>query len=141
MMITKKSLTGWQFPLLCALALILTGCGGHVREFSRSDYVVTGTAPERGMASWYGGKFHGRQTASGEKYNQNDYTAAHKTLPFGTVVAVKNLKNGRDVIVQITDRGPFVAGRIIDVSKAAAIDLDMIGSGVAPVDVYVLRRR
>ena len=124
-----------------ALVLVLTGCGGKVREFSRGDYVVNGNPPEHGMASWYGGKFNGRETASGERYNQNDYTAAHKTLPFGTIVAVKNLKNGKDVIVQITDRGPFVAGRIIDVSKRAAQDLDMIGSGVAPVDVYVLKKR
>ena len=126
---------------MVALAFVLSGCGGKIREFSRGDYVVNGNPPEHGMASWYGGKFHGRTTASGEKYNQNDYTAAHKTLPFGTVVVVKNLKNGRDVIVQITDRGPFVAGRVIDVSRRAAEQLNMIESGVAPVDVYVLKRR
>lgn len=133
--------TGWKFLLLCTLALVLTGCSGRIREFSRRDYVVNGNPPERGEASWYGGKFHGRRTASGEKYNQNDYTAAHKTLPFGTIVAVKNLRNGRDVILEITDRGPFVPGRIIDVSRRGAQQLDMIGSGVAPVEVYVLKRR
>lgn len=131
----------WKLMPLVVLGLVLTGCGGSVREFSRRDYVVNGSPPERGQASWYGGKFHGRKTASGEEYNQNDYTAAHKTLPFGTIVAVKNLSNGRDVILEITDRGPFIAGRIIDVSRRGAEELDMIRSGVVPVEVYVLRRR
>ncbi|MEA5470672.1 septal ring lytic transglycosylase RlpA family protein [Spirulina sp. 06S082] len=93
---------------------------------------------QRGMASWYGGYFHGRRSASGERYNQNAMTAAHKTLPFGTQVRVTNLNNGQTAIVRINDRGPFVRGRIIDLSRAAASSLGMLGSGVAPVKVEIL---
>ncbi len=94
---------------------------------------------QKGQASWYGGKFHGRKTASGEVYDMNQMTAAHKTLPFGTIVRVKNLKNGKTVQVRINDRGPFVKGRIIDLSQAAAIKIDMTRDGVVPVEVVVLR--
>jgi rare lipoprotein A len=93
---------------------------------------------ETGIASWYGPKFHGRKTASGEKYNQNAMTAAHKTLPFGTKVRVKNVKNDKSVIVRINDRGPFAKGRVIDVSRAAAKKLDMINSGTAKVNIKVV---
>ncbi|MDJ0715244.1 MAG: septal ring lytic transglycosylase RlpA family protein [Prochloraceae cyanobacterium] len=94
----------------------------------------------RGKASWYGGSFHGRPTANGEKYNQYALTAAHRTLPFGTRVRVTNLNNGRSVIVRINDRGPFIRGRIIDLSRAAASQIGMLGSGIAPVRVEVLER-
>ncbi|GAB4240071.1 MAG: hypothetical protein OHK005_01940 [Candidatus Methylacidiphilales bacterium] len=124
-----------------AVVLVLAGCGGKLRSFSRSDFAWDRNPPERGIASWYGGKFHGRKTASGEVYNKNDLTAAHPSLPFGTVVLVRNLKNGRDVILEVTDRGPFVKGRIIDVSERAARDLDMIGPGIVPCEVFVLRRK
>jgi len=93
---------------------------------------------EKGIASWYGGKFHGRQTASGERYDMNKMTAAHKTLPFGTRVRVTNLDTGRKVVVRINDRGPFVRGRIIDLSRAAARKMDMIQAGTAKVLVEVL---
>ena len=93
-----------------------------------------------GQASWYGGKFHGRLTASGEVFNQNAFTAAHRYLPFGTRVQVTNLNNGRSVIVRINDRGPFAKGRIIDLSAAAARAVGLITSGVAPVRVSVLGR-
>lgn len=93
----------------------------------------------RGQASWYGGYFHGRKTASGERYNQNALTAAHKTLRFGTRVRVTNLNNGRSVVVRINDRGPFIRGRIIDMSRRGAQAIGMMGSGVAPVRVDVLR--
>lgn len=93
-----------------------------------------------GKASWYGPGFHGRLTANGERYNQNAMTAAHKNLRFGTRVKVTNLNNGRSVIVRINDRGPFVKGRVIDLSAAAARSLNMIHSGVAPVKVTVLGR-
>src|SRR3972149_11832872 len=94
---------------------------------------------EEGMASWYGGKFQGRKTASGEIFDTNKFTAAHKTLPFGTMVKVTNLDNQKTTIVRINDRGPFVAGRIIDLSKAAAEELDMMKTGLAGVRGVILR--
>lgn len=91
-----------------------------------------------GKASWYGPKFHGRPTASGEIFNQHSFTAAHPYLGFGTKVRVTNLNNGRSVIVRINDRGPFVHNRIIDLSKAAASTIGLIRSGIAPVRIEVL---
>lgn len=88
---------------------------------------------ERGGASWYGPGLHGRRTASGERYDMHALTAAHRTLPFGTMVRVRSLVNGREVEVRITDRGPFVRSRIIDVSRAAAVELGMIGLGIKNV--------
>jgi rare lipoprotein A len=93
---------------------------------------------EKGIASWYGGKFHGRTTASGERYDMNKLTAAHKKLPFGSRVRVTNLDNGRQVEVRITDRGPFVHGRIIDLSREAARRIDMIQVGTARVRIEVI---
>ncbi|GGF21466.1 septal ring lytic transglycosylase RlpA family protein [Echinicola rosea] len=90
---------------------------------------------EKGQASYYADKFNGHKTASGERYRPVKLTAAHRTLPFGTVVKVKNLRNGKTVKVRINDRGPFVRGRIIDLSKKAARQLDMIRAGVVPVEV------
>ncbi len=94
---------------------------------------------EEGVASWYGHPYHGRKTSNGETYNMNDLTAAHQTLPFGVWVEVKNKKNNQTVTVRINDRGPFVGGRIIDLSKAAAGQIDMIRTGVAPVKIKVVR--
>jgi len=91
---------------------------------------------ERGIASWYGHPYHGRPTASGEIYNMYDMTAAHKTLPFGTRVTVHDLENGRDVTVRINDRGPFIEGRIIDLSYAAAQAMHM--PGIAQVRLEIL---
>ena len=91
-----------------------------------------------GSASWYGGQFHGRKTANGERYNQNALTAAHKTLPFGTKVRVTNESNGKSVVVRINDRGPFVGKRVIDLSRAAANAVGMVQRGVARVKVEVL---
>ncbi|MDQ7033212.1 MAG: septal ring lytic transglycosylase RlpA family protein [Desulfonauticus sp.] len=93
---------------------------------------------EVGMASWYGPGFHGKRTASGEIYNMYAYTAAHKFLPLQTRVRVTNLENGKQVIVRINDRGPFVKGRIIDLSYAAAKRLGMIPAGVARVKIETL---
>jgi rare lipoprotein A len=93
------------------------------------------------VASYYGRKFHGKRTASGEIFNMFDYTAAHKTLPFGTLVKVTNLKNHRAVVVRINDRGPFVKGRDLDLSYAAAKALGMIIDGTAKVKVEILRIR
>lgn len=92
---------------------------------------------ERGAASWYGAGFHGRLTASGERYDMNAFTAAHRTLPFGTLVRVHSLVNGRDVDLRITDRGPFSRNRIIDVSRAAAAELGMLGQGFKEVVLLV----
>ena len=94
---------------------------------------------QKGMASWYGEDFHGKATSSREIYNMYDMTAAHRTLPFGTYVEVTNLKNGRSATVMINDRGPFVKGRIIDLSYAAARVLDMLETGVVPVRIDILK--
>lgn len=91
-----------------------------------------------GVASWYGGKFHGRRTASGETYNMHALTAAHPSLPFGTEVIVTNRNNGRSVVVRINDRGPFTGGRIIDLSHQAASRIGMVNSGTASVIVEVI---
>jgi rare lipoprotein A len=91
---------------------------------------------ESGMASWYGGKFHGRRTASGERFDTHALTAAHRTLPFGTLLEVRNPRNGRSVVVRVTDRGPFARNRIIDLSYAAAHELGVVGPGTAWVDLY-----
>ncbi len=95
---------------------------------------------QSGIASWYGGKWHGRKTANGERYDQNSLTAAHKTLPFGTLVKVRNERNGREVIVRINNRGPFTRGRIIDLSKNAASKLGMVSSGITKVTCEVVGR-
>jgi rare lipoprotein A len=92
-----------------------------------------------GQASWYGDRFHGKRTASGEPFDMHAMTAAHKTLPFGTLVEVVRSDNGRAVVVRINDRGPFVRGRVIDLSKGAAQRIDMVRAGVAPVQVKVLQ--
>lgn len=92
-----------------------------------------------GYASWYGSRFHGRLTANGEVYDMNKLTAANKTLPFGTVVKVTNLENGRTVDVTINDRGPFVAGRIIDLSRAAAEAIGLMSMGVAKVRLHIVK--
>ncbi|MDJ0633897.1 MAG: septal ring lytic transglycosylase RlpA family protein [Xenococcaceae cyanobacterium MO_188.B29] len=92
-----------------------------------------------GKASWYGPGFHGRFTANGERYNQYALTAAHRSLPFGTRVRVTNMNNGRSVVVRINDRGPFIRGRVIDLSTAAASNIGMIHHGVVPVRVQVIR--
>ena len=91
-----------------------------------------------GWASWYGPGFHGNRSASGEIYNQNALTAAHRSLPFGTKVRVINTRTGSSVVVRINDRGPYIGGRIIDLSAAAARILGVMKTGVAPVRVEVL---
>lgn len=97
-----------------------------------ADYYQTG------IASWYGREFHGKMTASGERFDMNEMTAAHKTLPFGTLLEVKNLDNGKSVKVRINDRGPYRGKRILDLSHAAAKKLDMVSSGEAMVGISVL---
>lgn len=97
---------------------------------------------QTGKASYYASKFNGRRTASGEKFRSSKRTAAHKTLPFGTKVKVTNLRNGKSVKVRINDRGPFAAGRIIDLSKKAARRIDMVQEGVGSVKIeYKMKKR
>jgi len=95
---------------------------------------------QEGMASWYGEGFHGKRAASGEIFNMHDQTAAHKTLPFDTYVKVVNLSNLREVVVRVNDRGPFVKGRIIDLSHSAASEIGLVGPGVARVRVVALSK-
>lgn len=90
----------------------------------------------KGLASWYGTRFHGRKTASGSVYNQNEMTAAHKQLPFGTRIQVTNLRNKRHVVVKVTDRGPFVKNRVLDLSKEAARRLGF--NGICKVSCQIL---
>jgi len=108
--------------------------------FGQRYYVLDTSSgyKERGVASWYGKKFHGKATSSGEIYNMYAMTAAHKTLPLPTEARVTNLRNGKSVIVMINDRGPFVDNRIIDLSYSAARELDMITAGTALVEVETL---
>jgi len=117
---------------LLATAVLITGCGGML---STRDGVY-----QRGEASYYGRAFDGRRTASGEIFSSNRLTAAHRSLAMGSRVRVTNLDNGRHVVVRINDRGPFVRGRIIDLSRRAASRIDMVRSGVAPVELQVLSR-
>jgi rare lipoprotein A len=128
-----------------AVLTVLTGCStAPDRGRSRVEEPVTAptTSPgaeiDRGKASWYGPGFHGRRTASGERFDMNDLTAAHRTLPFGTRVRVRNTQNGLEVVVRINDRGPRIRDRIIDLSKAAAAALNLLQAGEAPVVVTEL---
>jgi len=130
----------WISALL--LLLLLQACG-VVRSGTRNTPVLdseveAGRMLQSGVASWYGPNFHGKATANGETFNMNDLTAAHRTLPFNTVVAVENMDNGRSVVVRINDRGPYVANRVIDLSRRAAREIDMIGTGTANVQIYLV---
>ncbi len=114
---------------------------GPVYEVNGHQYRVLNSSEgykERGVASWYGTKFHGRLTSSREPYDMHALTAAHKSLPLPTYVRVKNLRNGKSVVVRVNDRGPFVSNRIIDLSYAAARRLEMIGDGTSLVEVTAL---
>jgi len=118
-----------------AALVLLSGCG-------KKRPVLPSVAPlgssQTGVASWYGVPYHGRRAANGEIYDMEKMTAAHRTLPFGTWVQVKNLSNNRTVNVRITDRGPFVRGRVLDLSHAAAESIAMIGPGTAKVKLTVI---
>jgi rare lipoprotein A (peptidoglycan hydrolase) len=124
--------------LLASAALVSAACTGNHRPATPAN--GAGSAFSRGMASWYGPKFHGRRTASGERYDMHELTAAHPSLPFGTLLQVTNVENGRQVVVRINDRGPFGRRRIIDLSYAAARQLAMIGPGTAEVELAILNR-
>src|SRR5579884_3692401 len=124
-----------------AAAIVLCGCRkkrGLATTPAPMPSPSTTPRTETGIASWYGHPYHGRPAADGEIYDMEKMTAAHRTLPFNTWVRVTNLSNGKTVDVRIIDRGPFVDGRIIDVSHAAARDLDLIGPGIAQVRIDVI---
>jgi rare lipoprotein A len=158
---TASQLTG--LAAIFFAAALLTGCAGRQpvanrqpappvqpgpeppAETAKSDAGAPvnpiphgGVAFEEGKASWYGAPFHGRQASNGEIYDMNKLTAAHRTLPFNTMVRVTNLANGKSTTVRITDRGPFVDNRIIDLSYAAAREIESIGPGVVPVRLEIL---
>ena len=114
----------------CALLSLLAGCASH--DIDPRGYDKTG------MASYYGARHHGKRTASGEPFNQHGLTAAHPSLQFGSRVLVTNLSNDKSVVVRINDRGPHTRGRIIDLSRQAAQQLDMLRSGTAKVRVQGL---
>jgi rare lipoprotein A len=126
------------FTLLVLALLFVAGCS------HRTAHVNTPLAPARlgttetGVASWYGFPYHGRRAASGEVYDMEQLTAAHRTLPFQTWLEVTNLSNGKQVDVRINDRGPFVKGRILDLSQAAARDIDMLRAGTTRVRLKVI---
>jgi rare lipoprotein A len=126
-----------SLALLIALALFATGCASRHAPAARRAVTVS-AAPATGEASFYAARFQGRPTASGERFDNNQLTAAHRTLPFGTKVRVTNLSNGRSVVVRVNDRGPYARGRIIDLSEAAARRIDMVRAGVARVRVEPL---
>lgn len=121
----------WK-PLTCMIVGVLLlwsfGCVSHAREHAMS-----------GVASWYGPGFHGRRTACGQRYKSNKRSAAHRTLRCGTLVRVTRVDTGAAVLVRINDRGPFVAGRVIDLSRGAARKLGMLDSGLARVRLEVVR--
>jgi len=122
-------------PLLVAalgVVVLFAACRSASRDRVRLGWT------ERGEASWYGFPFHGKRTASGERFDMHMMTAAHRELPMGTVLEVRNLDNDRRVQVRINDRGPFVRGRILDLSFAAATELDMVRTGTAEIELRVI---
>jgi rare lipoprotein A len=124
--------------LALALLAFVMAVGCHKKAKPRVAMAPRIGATETGLASWYGYPYHGRRAANGEVYDMEKLTAAHRTLPFDTWVEVRNLANDKSATVRITDRGPFIDGRIIDVSKAAARTLDLLGPGVARVQITIV---
>lgn len=124
-----------SLPWILALVVLVApvGCAGSRPPGSDLEREV-----QVGFASYYGSRFHGGRTASGERYDEKALTAAHRTLPFGTKVQVTNLANGKSVVVTITDRGPFTKGRVIDVSRRAARKLDFLRDGTTRVRLEVV---
>lgn len=126
----------FRFVIALAIAATLGGCAK--RKHVAAHIPQTPAGSETGIASWYGHPYHGRAAANGEIYDMEKMTAAHRTLPFGAWVRVTNLTNAKTVDVRIIDRGPFVEGRIIDLSHAAAQAIDLIGPGIAQVRVDII---
>ena len=123
-----------RFACLGLASLILIGCASEQARVPAKP-VADGSDGEiaRGLASWYGDKFHGRRTANGERFDMHALTAAHPSLPFGTRLMVRNPDNGREVTVRVNDRGPFAGARIIDLSRAAAQAIGLLEAGVGTV--------
>ena len=117
------------------MLIILASCGVVKKSATEPSGEIIGS----GIASWYGPNFHGKLTANGERYDMNAFTAAHRTLPFNTLLRVDNVENGKSVMVRVNDRGPYIPNRIIDLSRKAAEELDMIGSGTASVRLLLVR--
>lgn len=124
----------YLFSFLFMFFLVISGCNVTDSGMCTDDCFI-----ESGIASWYGQDYPARCTANGETYNRKAYTAAHKSLPFNTLVRVENLDNGKSVTVRINDRGPFVEGRVIDLSQAAASEIDILTVGLADVEVYLVK--
>jgi rare lipoprotein A len=120
------------------LALLIGVAACATTETTPREERARPSRVERGKASYYAKRFHGRKTASGERFDVNAMTGAHRKLPFGTKVKVTNVENGRSVVVTINDRGPFARGRVIDLTPAAARKIEMIRAGIVRVTVEVL---
>jgi rare lipoprotein A len=132
----------WSTRVLPLLVLALLASCHSSRSVSKgpaAPRAPRGTYTQKGLGSYYANKFAGRATASGTTYRPNEMTAAHNTLPFGTVIRVTNMRNGKAVEVTVTDPGPHTKGYIVDVSRRAAVQLDIIEAGVVPVVVTVIR--
>lgn len=129
-----------RLSILPLITVLVLGVFGSACTSSRRAKEGHRGFEQSGIASWYGPGFHGRTTANGETYDMEAMTAAHKQLPFGSIVEVKNRDNGREARVRINDRGPFVGGRIIDLSKAAARKIGILGPGTARVRIRVVGR-
>lgn len=131
-----------QLLVLGALLLLINACGTTSRIGKESSPPSTdtkiGEVIEEGVASWYGPNFHGKLTANGETYDMDGLTAAHRTLPFNTVLRVENIDNGKSVVVRINDRGPYAKNRIIDLSREAAKKIGVLGPGTARVQLVLL---
>lgn len=126
--------------VLCTLTVVgmlLGACSWIPKGTAEFDVGIK----DRGVASWYGEQFHGRQAANGEIFNMEAMTAAHRTMPLGSIVRVVNLANGKHLHVRITDRGPYVNGRVLDLSRAAAVELGMEQGGLAHVQVEMVGKR
>lgn len=147
---------------ICFLCLIMTGCGAKAgsssnpakssaRTPTQVPYVIKNITyypipdasgySEKGLASWYGADFHGRKTSNGERYDMYAMTAAHKTLPMNTMLLVKNITNGKEAIVRVNDRGPFVQGRVIDLSYKAAQQLKIVNPGTSKVEIVAIAEK
>ncbi|MCC6157168.1 MAG: septal ring lytic transglycosylase RlpA family protein [Deltaproteobacteria bacterium] len=123
-----------MLPICFALLVtVVSACAPRYTVRERSE-----GWSQSGTACWYGTEFHGRRTAGGEIFDQNKLTAAHPSLPFGTIVRVTNTSNDQSVLVRINDRGPWKRGRIIDLSRAAAEQIDMVNAGLAEVEIEVV---
>ena len=117
---------------------LLVGCSSASAVSQDKTISYSRTHQLTGKASWYSQKFHGKRTASGERYNKGAYTAAHKSLPFGTIVRVTNTANAKKVDVKINDRGPFVKGRVIDLSQEAFEQIGSVKKGVVPIKIEII---